>query len=425
MYTILLTLALIGLRTMGGSAFVHIAPSLRIPASTAYCVPDAEALDIEPGDPVAGWSSPHERLVWHGHFAAPGRLDAAIEIALPSGEQVALRLRMAGQSRTANLQGAAGQQSASFGSLQIPAPGDYAIELAGVRRTGATYGAVDALVLSGPAAADAHFSMAKTRGAPSVHLGYPLPRGARVVAFFNEVTAKRDPLWTYYCACGFARGYFGMQVNSPTERRIIFSVWDAGNEAVDRSKVPDADRVALLDKGAGVVASSFGNEGTGGHSHLVYPWKTGGTYRFLVTARPQGDATVYNGYFYFPERHAWGLIASFRAPKDGGYLRGLYSFNEDFNGANGDRQRLALFGPQWVETVDGRWSELTQARFTHTSDGYSERLDRGAGVSGDRFYLTNGGFRTLDIRYGAMLSRRASGRQPLLGAAPGWSEPHG
>lgn len=30
----------------------------------------------------------------------------------------------------------------------------------------------------------------------------------------------------YYMACGWHRGYLGMQVNSPTERRIIFSVRD-------------------------------------------------------------------------------------------------------------------------------------------------------------------------------------------------------
>jgi hypothetical protein len=32
------------------------------------------------------------------------------------------------------------------------------------------------------------------------------------------------------------QGYFGMQVNSPTERRIIFSVWDSGGEAVVRNE---------------------------------------------------------------------------------------------------------------------------------------------------------------------------------------------
>ena len=53
------------------------------------------------------------------------------------------------------------------------------------------------------------------------------------------MTGLEDPLWTYYMACGWHRGYFGMQVNSPTERRIIFSVWDSGNEAVDRGKVAD------------------------------------------------------------------------------------------------------------------------------------------------------------------------------------------
>jgi hypothetical protein len=47
-------------------------------------------------------------------------------------------------------------------------------------------------------------------------------------------------------ACGWHRGYFGMQVNSESERRIIFSVWDSGNEAVDRAKVDDVNRVKLM-----------------------------------------------------------------------------------------------------------------------------------------------------------------------------------
>ena len=93
-------------------------------------------------------------------------------------------------------------------------------------------------------------------------------------------------------ACGFARGYFGMQVNSPTERRIIFSVWDSGTgqSAKNRTDVSDENRVKLLAKGENVVASDFGNEGTGGHSHLVYAWKTGQTRKkFAVTAKAEGD----------------------------------------------------------------------------------------------------------------------------------------
>ena len=35
----------------------------------------------------------------------------------------------------------------------------------------------------------------------------------------------------------------------------------------------------------------------------------------------------------------WGLIASFRAPKDGKLPHGLYSFSENFHGGNGDAAR--------------------------------------------------------------------------------------
>jgi hypothetical protein len=318
-------------------------------------------------------------------------------------------------SRTAQAKGGDGTQSVTvdFGSMAIRSLGYYRFALEGVSTTGPAFGEPGALLLSGPAVKDAQFNLKTSRGAPSVHLWYPVPRDAQVEWFYNEVTVKADPLWSYYMACGFRRGYFGIQVNSPTERRIIFSVWDSGKEPVDRNKVAPEDRVQPVAKGDGVFAGSFGNEGTGGHSHLVYPWKTGKTYRFLVSARPEGASTLYSGYFYFPEQQRWGLIASFRAPQDGGYLSGLYSFNEDFNGANGQQRRLAEFGPQWIRTADGRWMEMLSARFTHTADAYQDRLDRGAGVVGVRFYLSNGGFLAAPpIRYGDALKRSATGKPP-------------
>ena len=103
--------------------------------------------------------------------------------------------------------------------------------------------------------------------------------------------------------CGWHRGYFGMQVNSPEERRIIFSVWDRGNEPTDPNKVDEVDRVRLVAKGDGVFTGRFGNEGTGGHSHLKYPWKTGSTQKFLVTATPTDDThTRFTGYYFHPDR---------------------------------------------------------------------------------------------------------------------------
>ena len=125
-----------------------------------------------------------------------------------------------------------------------------------------------------------------------------------------------------------------------------------------------------------VVASGFGNEGTGGHSHLVYPWKKGQTYRFLVLAAPADNhSTVFSGYFFFPERNEWGLIASFRAPKDGGHLRGLYSFSENFSGTNGQKLRRGAFGNTWVCDPSNQCRELTDVVFTPYPPGYKNRLD--------------------------------------------------
>lgn len=387
--------------------------SRSVPAFTAFVTPNPEGAQVSESGGLTGWKDARNRVFWCGKFARGGQLHVRLVLRLPEKAASTLRLTVAKQARTANIRGEGETQpvTADFGTVSLPASGYYRLTLQGVARDGPTFGDLNALLLSGPAARDAQFNLRpEQRGAPSVHLSYPLPPDTQATWFYNEVTARTDPLWSYYMACGWHRGYFGIQVNSPTERRIIFSVWDSGSEAVDRSKVKAEDRVQLVAKGAGVFADSFGNEGTGGHSHLVYPWKKGQTYRFLVTAQPEGTATVYSGYFYFPEKRQWGLIASFRAPKDGGYLRGLYSFDEDFWGANGYLRRLAEFGNQWIKTPEGRWTELTTARFTHT--GKTWRTDYDAGATQDRFYLAGGGFMDGRVKYGDTVRRPASGKSP-------------
>ena len=94
------------------------------------------------------------------------------------------------------------------------------------------------------------------------------------------------------------------------------------------------------------------------------------------------------------------LIASFRAPKDGGYLHGLYSFSENFGGSNGHLSRKALYGPQWVRLSDGSWKELTEASFSHDGTGKANQLDRYMGVENGRFFLSHGGFEPGFTQYG-------------------------
>ncbi len=406
---VILGLALVGMLPLKAAS----AQTLRVPGFTGYSEPNAEALEISEQRGVTNWKDAKQKIVWYGEIKTAGRLELAVAIRLPQSASSTLRLTAAGKMMTASVKGSASEPvTASFGFVSIAEPGYYQFVLEGVKREGSTFGEVEALVLSGPAVLNAHFNLKERRNAASVHLGYPLPPDAKVVAFTTEVTVRTDPIWSYYMACGFRRGYFGIQVNSPTERRIIFSVWDSGNEGVDRSKVLPDNRVQLLDKGEGVVASDFGNEGTGGHSHLIYPWRTGETYRLLVTAKPDGTHTIYSGYFYFPERKAWGLIASFRAPKDGDTLRGLYSFNEDFVGANGQLRRLAEFGGQWIRTMDGVWTELRTARFTHDPTGNADRTDYSAGVKGARFTLSNGGFIGVPTHTGDTFLRAATNKPP-------------
>src|SRR5215213_6338572 len=232
-----------------GGATVHAQISLRIPAHTAYIDPDQNGARVSALG-ITRWTDPQQKVLWFGNIKTTATVHAAVELRPPTNATTKLRLTVAGQSRDVAIR-AAGTNlvTADFGAFEIKQPGYQRFELESLNPAGTSVGEINALVLSGISTSDTHFNFKTRRNAASVHLTYANPKGTNVAAFYCEVTGVEDPVATYYMACGWHRGYFGMQVNSKTERRIIFSVWDSGNEAVSRGKVADSNRVTLMAKG--------------------------------------------------------------------------------------------------------------------------------------------------------------------------------
>lgn len=394
------------------------AQTASIPAYTGYAVPaepdESDLFSVEKG---LHWTDARQVISYSFYVRKAGKLVIQLQAKnAVAGSQLVMSFN--GKAKLLNIPAGKDFKQVAAGIFEVKDSGFYTLRFKAMKKAGKTVADIRSIELSGTAA-DIHFNPKPRRNAASVHLRYPLPDSVKAVAFYNEITIPEgaDLLHSYYMACGFARGYFGIQVNGPAERRVIFSIWDSGNEAVDRNKVADSNKVQLQAKGDGVVANDFGNEGTGGHSHWVYNWKAGVTYPFMVTALPDSatQTTIYTGYFFIPEIQQWKLIASFKAPHDGKTLRNLYSFNENFVGVNGQLYRKALFGNQWIQRENGSWKELTQSTFSYDATGKAgDRIDYGGGVENEKFYLWNGGFQKANAVYGQVFERTAAGKRPAI-----------
>jgi len=391
-----------------------------IPANTGYAVPaenDEESL-FQPGKGLQNWTDIKQEIHYFFHIAQEGKLLIALNLKNAEAGSI-ISVEIANKTFRLSIPQSTKFQKKILGIVDFKDSGFYSIKIKGLKKSGNTIAEIESLELSGSAANGIHFNKKPRRNAASVHLRYPISDTTLLTSFYNEITIPEnaDILHSYYMSNGFSRGYFGIQVNSENERRVIFSVWDAGNEAVNRSKVADSNKVKLIAKGDGVFADDFGNEGTGGHSHWRYNWKSGITYKMLVTALMDSasQTTTYTGYFFVPEQQKWKLIASFRAPKDGKPLRNLYSFNENFVGINGQLQRYAYFGNQWGQRENGTWMELTESNFSYDATGKAgDRIDYGGGMEGGMFYLWNGGFKPANAKFGDRFIRPAKNNKPTI-----------
>ncbi|MFV0419449.1 MAG: DUF3472 domain-containing protein [Dysgonomonas sp.] len=286
------------------------------------------------------------------------------------------------------------------GQVKIAKAGYVHVEFEAIEKKGDFFADISDIVISGTPAEEPlcfvrEFETYWGRRGPSVHMGYTLPENENIEWFYNEVTVPegQDVIGSYYMSNGFSGGYFGMQVNGETERRVLFSVWSPFSTD-DPNEIPEEDRIVTLAKGEGVHIGEFGNEGSGGQSYLIYPWKAGNTYKFLTRIRPDGKGnTVFTSYFFATDENRWRLIASFQRPKTDTWYKGAHSFLENFIPEQGYITRRVLFGNQWAVTSKGKWIPVTQGRFTYDATAAAGvRQDYQGGVEGDYFYLQNCGF---------------------------------
>jgi hypothetical protein len=348
---------------------------------------------------LTNWESSSTRVKTYVYVSQSGTIKLSVNMN-PGGKNK-LKFTLQGISKELTVEGSL-EKEFYVGKWENIHKGYVMIELQGVSRTADNFGTVSSIGISGTSIngetafvkdnIDNYFYWGR-RG-PSVHLKYTLP-ASEITEFYSEITVPEgnDVIGSYFMANGFSEGYFGIQVNSLTERRILFSVWSPYTTD-DPASIPPELKITMLKKGNNVYTGEFGNEGAGGQSYLVYPWKAGNTYQFLLRGQPQSDnSSIYTAYFFAPEEKKWMLIASFKRPKTNTYLKNFHSFLENFDTETGDKTRMAIYGNPWVRDTNGVWTAISSAKFTADQTARKKfRLDYAGGVKGNSFFLKNCGF---------------------------------
>lgn len=369
---------------------------------------------------VENWDNPAKKITTYFRTGRSGKIEIAIRVRVKSGNSK-IKCQVGSNYKNISINNIE-FDTIKIGNFDLKNAGYQSLILSGIEKTAESYAEITNLFIKGEAV-DQSVRYVKDefywgRRGPSVHLSYEIPSDAGDVAYFyNEITVPtgNDVEGSYFMANGFGEGYFGIQVNSTTERRILFSVWSPFK--TDKpTEIPEDQKIILLKKGNDVHAGAFGNEGSGGQSYRKYNWKSGTTYRFLLKGIPsENNSTDYSAYFYAPEVGKWELIASFRRPKTTTYLKRPHSFLENFIPQNGNLTRMAYYTNQWVCNTSGQWIELTRTKFTADATARKEaRLDYAGGSEGDKFYLKNCGFFNENTLIDSSFSRTGTGQKPEI-----------
>jgi len=380
-----------------------------------------ENMVVEGG--IKNWTNSNDKIRTYFYAKTTGPIKVGIHAKFES--TTTLKVTLGETSQEVDFSPSNNYIKHDIGTFTIDQVGYYFVELEGINNNSDSFGDIEN-ILFGDSSWNSNISYVDSdwfywgRRGPSVHLNYEEPANKNITWFYNELTVPvgSDPIGSYFMADGFSDGYFGMQVNSATERRVLFSVWSK-YDTQDPNQIPEEYAVKPLGNGVDVTVKEFGGEGSGAQSYFVYDWVPGNTYKFLLKGTSNANNSIdYTAYFYAPEVGDWKLIASFRRPfPTSTHLTRLHSFLENFDTTMGDKTRQVNYTNQWVYDTEGVWSEMTAAVFTTDNTGKNGvRLDYDGGTQteGDKFYLRNCGFFSDNQATNTTHTRTASGTAPII-----------
>ena len=370
---------------------------------------------------ISGWKDSNQSFTTYLRTSNKGNLDVWLDVE-GNGQRSVLLVQIGSEKKEVVIASEV-KEPVFLGTWNLDQTGYHLIHLKGIGNT--SFPIIKGYLIEGKAAEgelnfvptnDGNYFYWGRRG-PSVHMTYTVPTEEPIAYYYNEMTVPEgsDVIGSYFMANGFAEGYFGIQVNSATERRVLFSVWSPF-QTDDPSKIPEDEKITLLRKGHDVYTGEFGNEGSGGQSYLKYPWKAGNTYKFLLKGVPADNGyTTYTAWFYAPELGEWQLIASFNRPKTQTHLKRFHSFLENFIPEQGIYERKVSLSNQWVRDIHGVWFECTKGRFTIDQTGrLGYRKDYAGGVNESGFYLRNIGFFSDFTPVDSSFERTIKGIPPVI-----------
>jgi len=213
----------------------------------------------------------------------------------------------------------------------------------------------------------------------SVHLNYPAPI-SKPAWWFQRVVPLATAPATYFATSVHDFGYGGIQQVDANTGRVIFSLWDQGGCDTDINPNCDPDDMAqTVACGEGVTCEDFGGEGTGRKSYYDRePFQIGVSYYFVTQAVYLGNKRMeYTGYFF--EEGRWRLLSRIQVSTNSNeqwWLKGLYSFVEQWSEIDTTSDREAAFGPSYMADENGNdFRQIERGSFTHGTLENHERVN--------------------------------------------------
>ena len=367
----------------------------KIPGYTGYAIPSQKGIEFDDLLGCTEWTNENITLQYNMRIEAKGDLGIRLMLSNAGSEPAFMTVKFGDKTRELKVPPSGGIAKfvmVDAGIFTADYPGYYSVWIKPMSKSGTFYPGIMNVQMYAPFADKISFPSVAERNASTVNLTYITESKDKVNGMFVNAMVPNNYDYQGTRVSVIANEIFKVGLANEESGKYLYMTW---------KNVKGYSKPNLL-------YSQFKNFTIDSTSdkiiRLIVPYNWSADQEVTLSLVHKIDSCTqehtWEAKVYNDKKKKWNTLAIINGGNTHTLVKDWYSAIANSDPNTGNVEHKALFSNPVALLANGKKKKMLQARFGHDMKGKSERLDYGAGVEGEIFWLSTGGFSYSQATFG-------------------------
>lgn len=367
----------------------------KIPGYTGYAIPSQKGIEFDDLIGCTEWTNENITIQYNMRIEAKGDLGIRLMLSNAGNEPAYMSVKFGDKTRELKVPPSGGKAKfvmVDAGIFTADYPGFYSVWIKPITKSGVFFPGIMNVQMYAPFADKISFPSVAERNASTVNLTYVPESKEKISGMFVNALVPNNHDYQGTRVSVIANEVYKVGLANEESGKYLYVTWKNIKGCTKPSLQYSQFKNYFIDSSSDKT------------TRLVIPYNWSADQVVTLSMVHKMDSCsqehTWEAKIYNDKKKRWNTLAIINGGNTHNVIKDWYSAVANSDPNTGNVEHKALFSNPVVVFANGKKKKISQARFGHDMKGKSERLDYGAGVDNELFWLSTGGFSYSQATFG-------------------------